>query len=178
MTSITEVKDRFAQTTIDFDSEFEWLIATNVETSFASLASKLKSYHNVVTNKVAKQLDKVILSRTLDLFYTLFYNVYNCTQESDKERFNIHMDIISHFYANFVIDNVSKKAILRYDISKFLTKKKYGTWLALLELMDKLSDKTMRPRIIGSVDFDSILDRDKIYMHDFGIEALKSYYKG
>lgn len=178
MTSITEVKDKFSPNVVDFQSSYEWLMATNPETSFASLASKLKSYHDKVTNDVAKQIPEEIVDRTLDLFYTLFYNVYNCTSATDLERFNIHMDIVSHFFTNYKTDNVTKKDILRFDIKKFITSKRYNTWLALLELADTLSDKSVRNRLINSVDFDAVLSRDNIFMHDFGIEALKSYYKG
>lgn len=178
MTSITEVKDKFSPSVVDFESSFEWLMATNPETSFASLAAKLKSYHDIVTRQKPRQLDNEILDRTLDLFYTLFYNVYNCTSATDLERFNIHMDIISHFFTNFTSDHVNKADILRFDIKPFLTSKKYNTWISLLELADKLSDKIKRKVLISSIDFDALLNRNDIFMHDFGIEALKSYYKG
>ena len=177
MTSIAEVKSRFSPATIDYDKTYEWLMSTNSETSFASLACKLKSYHDLVTNSISKQPKHKIHDKTLDLFYTLFYTVYNCTSDSDVEKFNIHMDIISHFFTTYKDDNINKASILREDLSDDLTSKRYGTWLALLELLDQFADKNGRGAKVPNFDFETLLDRDDIYMHDFGINALISYFK-
>lgn len=177
MTSLSQIQAKFSPSKIDYEASVDWLIATNVDTLFAQFAAKLRAYHNVVTNKKPVQSKDHITMRTLDLFYTLFYNVYNVTEVTDLEKFNVRMDILSHFFATYKNDNITKAGIMRYDISKYLTSKRRGTWNTLLELADKLSDKTTRQTDVLTFDFDSLFDRNKMYMHDFGIEALKEYYK-
>ena len=177
MTSITEIQNKFSPSRIDFESCYEWLLTTNSDTQFASFACKLKSYHKLVTKAVPRQPDHRVFDKTLDLFWTLFYNWLNCAEVTDVEKFNINMDILSHFFYTYKDDFINKKDILRQDIKNKLTKKKYGTWLAMLEMADKLSDKLNRPTEVLTFDFDSLLDRNDMFMHDFGIEAIKEYYK-
>ena len=177
MTDLGQIQDKFSPTRINFEEAVDWLIATNLDTPFAHFASKLRSYHALVTKKIARQPAKVITDKTIDLFWTLYYNVLNCTEVTDLDKFTVSMDILSHFFVTYKDDYINKKSILRYNIRKKLTSKKYGTWLALLELADKLSDKQTRQTDALTFDFDTLLDRDIMYMHDFGIEALKQYYK-